>query len=79
MFLDPSRNTHTNNFGGYKKILDPPKFIYLQTKHKKHIFCAAVHLTRKRFIFPGRYLKVDHFEKKLDMGDWPIKNDEGGV
>ena len=62
-FLDPSP-THTNNFGGIKKFLDPPKFIYLQTKHKKWIFSATVDMTRKRFIFPGRYLKVDHFEKK---------------
>ena len=36
---------------------------YLQTKHKKFIFSATVHLTRKKFIFPGRYLKADHFEK----------------
>ena len=75
-FLDP-QNTHTNNLGVYKKVLDSPtKFIYLQTKHKKWIFSATVHLTRKRFIFPGRY--ADHFEKKLDMGGGPFKNAEGG-
>ena len=37
------------------------------------MFSATVHLTRKRFIFPGRYLKADNFEKKLDMGDGPLK------
>ena len=37
---------------------------YLQTKHKKWIFSATVHLTRKKFIFPGRYLKAGYFEKK---------------
>ena len=77
-FLDPPK-THTLTIWGYKKFLDPPKFIYLQTKHKKWIFSATVHLTRKRFIFPGRYLKADHFEKKLDMGGGPFKNAEGGV
>ena len=33
---------------------------------------------KKRFIFPGRYFKADHFEKKLDMGGGPFKNAEGG-
>ena len=65
--------------GGIKIFLDPPKFIYLQTKHKKWIFSATVHLTRKGFIFAGRYLKADHFEKKLDMGGGLFKNAEGGV
>ena len=66
--------THTNNFsGGIKKFLDPPKFIYLQTKHKKWIFSATTHLTRKRFIFPGRYLKADHFERKIGHGWWAIQ------
>ena len=50
---------------------------YLQTKHKKWIFSATIHLTRKNFIFPGRYLKGDHFEKKLDMGGGPFKNAKG--
>ena len=77
----PLPKTHTLTIfqGGYKKFLDPPKFIHLQTKHKKWIFSATIHLTRKRFIFPGRYLKADHFEKKLDMGGGPFKNAEGGV
>ena len=67
--------THTNNFGGgIKKDFRPsPKFIYLQTKHKKWIFSATIHLTRKRFIFPGRYLKADHFEKKIGHGWWAIQ------
>ena len=49
---------------------------YLQTKHQNWIFSATVHLTRKKFIFPGRYLKADHFEKKnqLDMGSRLFKN-----
>ena len=38
---------------------------YLQTKHKKWIFSTTIHLTRKKFVFPGRYLKADHFEKKI--------------
>ena len=63
-------------WGRYKKFLDPPN---LQTKYKKWIFSATVHLTRKRFIFPGRYLKADHLKKKLDMGGGPFKNAEGGV
>ena len=68
--------------GGYKKFLDSPKthtltFIYLQTKHKKWIFSATIHRTRERFIFPGRYLKADQFEKKLDMGGGPFRNAEG--
>ena len=51
---------------------------YLQTKHKKWIFSKTVHLTRKKFIFPGRYLKAAHFEKKLDMGGGPFQNANGG-
>ena len=51
---------------------------YLQTKHKKWVFSATIHLTRKKFIFPGRYLKADHFEKKLDMGGGPFKNAKWG-
>ena len=51
---------------------------YSQTKHKKWTFSATIHLIRKMFIFPGRYLKVDHFEKKkLDMGGGPFKNAKG--
>ena len=61
-----------------KIFLDPPKLFYLQTKHKEWIFSATIHLTRKRFIFPVRYLKADHFEKKLDMGGGPFRNAEGG-
>ena len=45
---------------------------YLQTKHKKWIFSATIHLTRKKFIFPGRYLKADHFEK-IGHGWWAIQ------
>ena len=33
---------------------------------------------KKKFIFPGRYLKADHFEKKLDMGGGPFKNAKWG-
>ena len=71
-FLDPP--THTNKFlGGIKNFLDPPKFIYLQTKHKKWIFSATFHLTRKRFIFPGRYLKLIILKKKIGHGWWAIQ------
>ena len=52
---------------------------YLQSKHKKWIFSATVHLTRKKFIFPGRYSKAGNFEKKLDMGGGPFKIANGGV
>ena len=51
--------------GGFNK--------YLQTKHKKWIFSATIHLTRKEFIFPGRYLKADHLEKKIGHGWWAIQ------
>ena len=47
---------------------------YLQTKHKKWIFSATIHLTRKKLIFPGRYLKAAHFEKKkIGHGWWAIQ------
>ena len=67
-FLDPP---HTNNLGGIKVFRPPPQ--NLQTKHKKWIYSATVHLTRKRFIFPGRYLKADHFENKIGHGWWAIQ------
>ena len=51
---------------------------YLQTKHKKWILSTTIHLTRKKFIYSGRYLKADHFGKKLDSGGGPFKNAEGG-
>ena len=52
---------------------------YLQTKHKKWILPTTIHLTRKKFIFFGRYLKADHFGKKMDKGGGPFKNAEGGI
>ena len=65
-----------------KLLIDGGAFFfykYLQTKHKKWIFSATVHLTRKKFIFPGRFLKGAHFEKKkLDMGGGPFKNANWG-
>ena len=48
---------------------------YFQTKHKKWIFFATIHLTKKSF--PGRYLKADDFEKKMDTGGGPFKNGKG--
>ena len=61
-------------WGGYKNFFRPsPKLYYLQTKHKKWIFSATIHLTRKRFIFPSRYLKADHFGKKIGHGWWAIQ------
>ena len=38
--------------GGYKKFLDPPHTLTI-------LVGTTIHLTRKRFIFPGRYLKAD--------------------
>ena len=51
---------------------------YLLTKHKKPNISTTVHLTRKKFIYSGRYLKGGHFEKKW-TGRWAIQNAEGGV
>ena len=71
MFLDPPHKLTV--LGGIRKDFRPPQ-IYLQTKHKKQIFSATIHLTRKRFIFPGRYLNTDHFEKnKNGHGWWAIQ------
>ena len=50
---------------------------YLQTKHKKWILSTTIHLTRKKFVFPGRYLKADHFGKKLDMSGGLFKTGKG--
>ena len=47
-------------------------------KHKKSNIYATVHLTRKKFIYSGRYLKGGHFEKKW-TGGGPFKNAEVGV
>ena len=69
----PSPKHTLTFFGGINNFLDPPNSFYLQTKHKKWIFSATIHLTRKRFIFPGRYLKADHFEKKIGHGWWAIQ------
>ena len=52
---------------------------YLLTKHKKPNISATIHLTRKKFMYFGRYLKGAHFEKKNGQGDGPFKNAEGGV
>ena len=52
---------------------------YSLTKHKKSNISTTVHLTRKKFIYSGRYLKGAHFEKKLDKGGGPFKNAEGAV
>ena len=46
---------------------------YLQTKHKKWILSTTIHLTRKKFVFPGRYLKADHFGKKIGHEWWAIQ------
>ena len=37
-------------------------------KHKKLNISTTVHLTRKKFIYSGRYLKGGHFEKKIGQG-----------
>ena len=47
-------------------------------KHKNSNISTTVHLTRKKFIYSGRYLKGGHFEKKIGHGGGPFKNAEGG-
>ena len=37
-------------------------------KHKKTNISATAHLTRKKFIYSGRYIKGGCFEKKNWMG-----------
>ena len=52
---------------------------YLLTKYnKKSNIFATVHLTRKKFIYSGRYLEGGHFGEKIGRGDGPSKNAEGG-
>ena len=51
---------------------------YLQAKHKKGILSTTVYLTRKKFIYSGRYLKAHHFEKKLDKWVGHSKMLKGG-
>ena len=51
---------------------------YLQAKHKKWILSITVHLTRKKFIYSGRYLKGAHFEEKIGQRGGLFKNSEGG-
>ena len=77
-------------WGGMNIFFDPPLsmkyfhdgvglsfYKYLQTKHKKWILSTTVHLTRKKFIYSGRYLKGAHFEKKIGQVGGPFKNAEG--
>ena len=51
---------------------------YLLTKHKKSNISAFIHMTRKKFIYSGRYLKGTHFGKKIGHGG-AFKNAEGRV
>ena len=51
---------------------------YLLTKHKKSNISTTIHVTRKKLIYSGRYLKGGHFEKNW-TGGGPFKNAEGGV
>ena len=51
---------------------------YLLMKHKKPNISATVHLTRKKFICSGRYLKDGHFEKKIGQGVGHSKMLKGG-
>ena len=46
---------------------------YLLMKHKKPNICATAHLTRKKFIYSGRYLKGGHFKNKIGQGVDHIK------
>ena len=52
---------------------------YLQTKHKKWILSTTVHLTRKKFIYSGIYLKADHFGKNWTGGVGHSKMMKGGL
>ena len=51
---------------------------YLQTKHKKWFLSTTIHLTRKKFIYSGRYLKADHFGKNWVGGLGHSKILKGG-
>ena len=51
---------------------------YLLMKHKKSNISATIHLTKKKFIYSGRYFKGGHFEKKLDNGVGHSKVLKGG-
>ena len=74
IFLTPPLSMkYFNDWGGLSF------YKYLQTKHKKWILSTTIHLTRKKLIYSGRYLKADHFGKKMGMGGGPFKNAEGGV
>ena len=48
-------------------------------KHKKPNISTTIHLTRKNFIYSGRYVKGGHFKKKIGQGGGAFKNAEGGV
>ena len=45
----------------------------LLMKHTKPNISATIHLTRKKFIYSGRYLKGAHFDKKNWTGGWAIQ------
>ena len=51
---------------------------YLLMKHKKSNISATIHLTKKKFIYSGRYFKGGHFEKKIGQWGGPFKSAEGG-
>ena len=51
---------------------------YLLTKHKKSNISATIHLTRKKFIYSGRYFIGGHFDKKIGQEGGPFKNAKGG-
>ena len=51
---------------------------HLLMKHKKSNISTTVHLTRKKFIYSGRYFKGGQFEKKIGQRGGPFKNAEGG-
>ena len=49
-------------------------------KNKKLNISTTIHLTRKKSIYSGRYLKGTHFEKKIGWwGGGPFKNAERGL
>ena len=52
---------------------------YLFMKHKKSNISATVHLTRKKFVYSGRYLKGGYLKKKLNRGVGHSKMLKGGL
>ena len=74
IFFDPPLSMKYFNDGGGLSF-----YKYLQTKHKKWILSTTIHLTRKKFIYSGRYLKADILEKNWTVGVGHSKMLKGGL